>query len=649
MDYIDETFGAGGYLARRTPGYAPRPAQITYARAVDDTLSGRHGPKHLLAEGATGTGKSYGYLVPATWHAVNKGRKVVVVTSNIALQEQLVQKDLPALAEALPWRFTYALMKGKNNYLCAKRSEEMRISTPYHDYEMEQARQELIGWSALTADGDMSGLPSIPPPKVWRDFSVTSEECTGSACPFWGECFSRKARDKARQAHVIVTNYHVLFAHLRAKAITGADLVLPPLDIVVMDEAHEAAEIARDFFGADVREGTIRWIGQKCADQKMRAELDRRGSAFFAALQGYRRSHAYHRRLKEESPVEWRGLYDQLSEIAGWYRDAARQAEGEEKYTLARRSDKATQVAGDISQAMNLEDPELRVYYLDSGPQERVSLRSAPIYVGAELGPKMFQANPGPQAIITSATLSVDGSFVHVAEQLGLGGDYGYCQVDSPFRWDTHALLVLPQSMPEPTSPSYPEMVGVAIDRAVEHARGRTLALFTSYRGLDAAHAVLKESTKYTLLRQGELPRTTLVEMFKHDTHSVLLGTDSFWQGVDVPGEALACLVIDKIPFPSPDDPVLDALTQLHKNWFERYSLPAAILKMKQGVGRLIRTAGDYGVVVLCDPRLQSKGYGRKILNSLPAMPTATDLRAVRTFLDKAYPPPAATTEAAQV
>lgn len=629
MSYVEDTFNMGGHLGLALPGYAPRKGQIDYAKAVDLAIEHK---RHLVAEGPTGTGKSFGYLVPATYHAVHNQRRVIVVTSNIALQEQLITKDLPVLAEALPWKFTYAMLKGKNNYLCIERYEKEKLSNQRClDPSEEQAREEILTWGAFTRDGDKNCLPRVPPDSVWRDFSVSPDDCKGKHCAFFRDCFSVRAKERAHAAHVLVTNYHIFFAHLQVKEDTGRELVLPAMDVVILDESQDAAEIARDFFGFQLRPGTFKWLARDLP-AKERDLLEATGSAFCSRLAAYSRTPEYSRRLKAREPVQWRDLSTLLQDAESRY---AHLAAGEEdpgvRAQQKQRGDKACELAEQLEEAMTLSDPE-KVYYIDRFEHGSAALRSKPVNISERLGKLLFGA--APTAVVTSATLAVNGGFDHVIEELGMGDCDGIV-VESPFKWENQALLILPQGLPEPTAPAFQSAMATTIAHVVDLARGRTLALFTSYRNLNAAYDRLKDmDCEYPLLKQGDLPRTTLVEEFKVRS-SVLLGTDSFWQGIDVPGEALSCLVVDKLPFPTPDDPVLDLLTERDPHgWFKKYSLPRAILKLRQGVGRLIRTPEDLGVVVLLDTRLVTKGYGKQVLGSLPKMPVQRNLGAIRGFLD---------------
>lgn len=629
-DYIDTVFGPQGLLARRFRGYAPRPGQIALARAVDAAI--RDGV-HLLAEAPTGTGKSVAYAVPASYHAAKHERRVVLVTSSINLQEQLVAKDLPMLAELLPWDFRFALLKGKRNYLCLSRLQEAEgQGEMLADASDMQMRGAILGWARTTQTGDVSELPFEPPARVWQRFSTSAEDCKGSDCRFYGECFAVKARAAADDAELIVSNYHMLSVHLQLREASGMDLVLPAFDVAVCDEGHKMADIAREFFGFRLTLGSIRWAGRllgRVGRGALAERLEAEAGTFFEALAAYEHSAAYQRRLREPSPVPWTRLRQRLREAARNYQDALDGApDADARADMKRAMARAWALALHIEEAMQLTDVG-SVYFLEPLPRGGVALCSKAIDVSERLRESFFE--PARSVIVTSATLTTGGRFDYARSELGVPAPRELV-VESPFDFARQALLIVPEDMPEPTDPSFPKAVARALARIIELAGGRTLGLFTSYRNLEVAHARVA-GCGYRVLRQGELPRTQLVEAFREDIRSVLLGTESFWAGVDVPGEALSCVVIDRLPFPSPDDPVLDALSERDPDWFRRVSLPRAIIAFKQGFGRLIRARTDRGVVVVLDERLVTKRYGRKFLRSLPPVLKSRRLEHVRDFL----------------
>jgi ATP-dependent DNA helicase DinG len=628
-DYLDEIFGAGGRLAAALPGYAPRPGQIAYARAVDAAI--RAG-QHLMAEGPTGTGKSIGYAVPLSHHVAAEGRRAVIATANIALQEQLVRKDLPLLARALPWPVSFALLKGRNNYLCRSRLAEtvgrpsLHLGDAPAEVEMERA---ITAWAATTATGDVSELPFEPPPRIWLRFAVHAEDCPGPDCHFATDCHALRARAAAARAGIVVTNYHLLFAHLKVRDETDEDLVLPPFALAVLDEAHKAADIARDFFGFRVTASAVRWAGRRLAmmgEDALAARLERESRRFFDELLAYRRTPAYRSRLREPEPVGWTPLYETLSDAARASGAAAEAAQDAEDHAaFARAGTRAAALAAALEEAMTLAAEDESAYFVDLDARGRAALCGRPIEVAPRLARSLFAR--AASVTVTSATLTTAGSFEWVARELGVEAPRQII-AESPFRFDEQALLVVPAAICDPTDADFPRAVAEMVAEVVDRARGRTLGLFTSYRNLNLAYERLARSG-HRVLRQGDLPRTALLDEFRQDVRSVLLGTESFWGGVDVPGESLSCVIIDRLPFPTPDDPLLDAICERDPSCFRTQMLPRAVIAFKQGFGRLIRTATDSGVVVVLDRRLVTKAYGRVFLASLPEVPVSRDLASI--------------------
>ncbi|ACY13507.1 ATP-dependent DNA helicase [Haliangium ochraceum] len=640
-DYIDTVFGPDGLLADRFPAYAPRPGQISLARAVDAAIADG---AHLLAEAPTGCGKGIGYAVPASYHAAHNGLRVVLATSSINLQEQLVTTDLPLLESILPWPVRFALLKGKRNYLCLSRLYEGSARSDFATPSDHEMRSDIRAWAALTETGDKSELSFEPPDRVWNDFSTSAEECKGSECRFHDACFAVKARAAAEEADIVVSNYHLLGVHLQLREATGRNLVLPKFDVAVCDEGHKLADIARDFFGFRVTLGSLRWLAarlKRLGADRLSKLLHADGSAFFEALQGYQRSGAYTCRLRELEPVRWLPLHYTLREIIDHYEHALaiapplndldpdlRAEERDRRATLERTLSRASTLAQNLTAAMELEDKGC-VYYLEELPKGGVAVCCKAIDVSERLQDSLFAKTQS--TIVTSATLTAGDSFDYVRKDLGVQSPRELV-VDSPFDFRKQVLFIVPDCVIDPRGPGFPTCVAWTVEQAVRLAGGRTLGLFTSYRNLDTAYARIADCG-YRVLRQGDKPRTQLVDEFRRDVKSVLLGTESFWAGVDVQGEALSCVVIDRLPFPPPNDPVIDALKERGGNSFLSASLPRAIIAFKQGFGRLIRASDDRGVVVVLDERLYTTFYGRAFLRSLPAMRKSRTLEDVQTFL----------------
>ncbi len=624
---VTEFFGLGGPFADIVPGYRPRPGQVAMAEVVERAFRGRH---HAIVEGPTGTGKSLAYLVPAAL----AGIRTVIATANIALQEQLIKKDLPALNRAMGGKLNFAMLKGRQNYLCLDRWDKANDEDPL-------GVAELADWASETCTGDMSELDFIPESRLWSKVSVTADECKGRKCSRYRDCFSNQARWSGKNAQIIVTNYHYLFAD----ALTGG-AIIPPYGALVMDEAHKAADIARDFFGAQVREGTVPHLGR--LGKKMGGNLERlvdralmENSVFFGKLRHLKKT-TYKIRFRSPGVVPGGPFAEALIALADAYGAAAAASGGDADLSadFAVAEVQVRKVAATVSDAMALKDPAEVVYFLEES-KDRITLTARRIKVGPtfqELLYKNLQVVVATSATLTTGDPTRTDAFNYIATDLGMT-PAETAAVESPFDHRANTLVVVPESMPEPGDPSFSVAVAAAVADVVTLARGRTLGLFTSYRNLDRAAqtlrtTVVEEDLPYRVFVQGDAPRTKLTDQFRADTSSVLLGTESFWAGVDVQGESLSCVVIDRLPFPSPEDPVLDALSAVSRDTFQTYSIPRAIIQFKQGYGRLIRTTTDRGVIVVLDTRLLTKGYGKSFLRSLPAPSGySRDLQSVEDFL----------------
>jgi len=614
--YFSQLFREGGLLQSVVPGFERREGQERLAFAVAGAIESK---RHLLAEAPTGSGKGIGYLAPAVFYAAREKRRVVVATANIALQEQLMSKDLPLLSEALPFPFTYSLMKGRNNYLCLARLDEL----PADGRSEEMDR--IVEWADSTTTGDRSELRSEPSPSAWSRVSVGGDDCLGRECHRYEECFSFGANRVAAEANIVVCNYHVLFAHHRLKLLTGEDLVLPEHDVLICDEGHKMTEIARQFFGHTISRysvGRVLAPLQAAGRKRDAARLAKAADGVFKAAARHARSGDYQTRLRERGEIEVGDLLDALIDAGMSLRSEADRAVGTQLgRRLERAADDARRLHQRLDAARNLRDPNM-AYSIDVDPGGRGKIVAQPIDVSRNLRRRIFDETP--TVIVTSATLSTEGNFDFVRRELGIDR---CCElsVDIPFDFEEQALLVLPENMPTPADPDFGRVVAEVLEEVIEYLDGGTLALFTSYRMLDEVHERLPANGR-TILRQGEGPRSRLMDQFKADPRSVLLATQSFWSGVDVPGDSLRAVVIDRLPFPSPGDPVMNAISAQNPAWFNEVSLPRAIIELKQGFGRLIRSRTDRGVVVILDSRLTSKPYGSRILRSLPPVLRTRDL-----------------------
>jgi len=653
-DYIKDVFGAGGVLARSLPRYEPRAGQIELSEAVDEAL--RDG-KHLLAEAPTGTGKSMAYAVPAAWHTTRGMRtRVVIATANIALQEQLVGKDLPFLKRVLPFPFEFALAKGRSNYVCLDRLDHADEALGKMAPDDASAFDRLLGWARTTATGDVSELPEVPVYRLWGELSVGSDQCKGSRCPRRDECFVQRAKAAAALANVVVANYHLLFADVSVRGETDDSVgVLPVYDAAVLDEGHRAADIARDFFGLKTSEAACRRLVNDAMRTMRDAQVDGvpgdveralvavedEAGIFFARMLAYKRSKDYRVRLRRPGEINASTLAGSLQRLGKQFIAFGDDAsfDGGDRAAFRNIARRANEHAACLSRASDMANPDGEVYFIEESPGGRGGPRAAvcikPIDVADDLRAGLF----GKAASVTamSATMTtVAGDFEHVAIDLGVD-ESAEVVVPSPFDMARQALFIVPATMPDPNDSAFREEMANAVLRTVELAEGRTLGLFTSYRNLNLAAERLRSNgiaSKYRVLVQGEGSRTALVEEFRRDVSSVLLGTESFWEGIDVPGEALSCLIIDRLPFATPEDPVLDAVAERDpKGWFQKWSLPRALIAFRQGFGRLIRSTTDRGVVVCLDRRVHEKAYGRQFIKSLGGVRCTRNLDDVRVFL----------------
>ncbi len=642
LPIIKDVFGPGGVFAQNFKNYEPRPGQMHIAAAIDHAM---HEKQHAFIEGPCGVGKSLAYIVPATHHASGDAKKIVIATANIALQEQLINKDLPAMAEILPWKFTYGLLKGLNNYACkaALASQETirNQKSMFQSPELFQQMSDIYTWAAKTQTGDVSELSFLPDGLVWSRLSVTAEDCAGADCPLKDECFGLKAKQDALKSDVIVTNYHMLFAHLSMVGAWTADDkgILPGFSYLIMDEAHEAPDIARDFFGFQLSQRNVDAIasqaksllGMDTVSENMKKDAD----LFFSALVDYARSPSYKIRLRAPHVVDGSTLLKHLRAVETQAEvNLLAEADPAKKQSLKKLFNRAANAAKGLDETLELADPNA-VYWIEQ-TDKNVFLKSKTIHVGDKLRETIFESQTIKAAIAISATMTTGvNDFNFVRNEFGAGAVNVITAVaDSPFNFAQQGLVVVPNSLPSPKDPAFTDAAAEVTNQVVKSCGGRTLALFTSYKNLNAAYERVKFSG-FPILKQGTMPRNELIRRFKTDIKSVLLGTDSFWTGVDISGEALTGLVIDRLPFEPPTDPVVDAISSKDPKAFGNYMIPKAVITLRQGIGRAIRTQSDIAVIVILDARMIDTWWGSKAF--IPALPKgikcSRDLNDVPKFL----------------
>ena len=654
IDGVRRVLGPGGALASELDGFEPRASQQQMADAVARVV-GDGGV--LLAEAGTGTGKTLAYLIPA----ILSGRKVLVSTGTRNLQQQLIDKDIPILQRALG-PFRAACMKGRGNYLCLHRFEQARLDDRPRDTDTRVAMTLIEHWAPRTQTGDRAELTDLPEElPFWHSIAATTENCLGSDCPRYDDCFVTRMRQEAAEADVVIVNHHLLCADAAVRRHSFGE-VIPECQVGIIDEAHQLEDVATQYFGLSVSSFRVEQLFTDAAAirtsplfvPRQEAEGVARGiervataaRAFFLDLQtrrpGVRQSPEPGATLLEErlrvtgetlaeaageSGLELLAALTALEEALAIIRDAP-----EDLRAIARR---AGEIRDDLRFLLRAEAEEY-VYFLEIRGRH-VALRAAPIDVSMIIRDVLVDRLPS--LVLTSATLSIGGSFAYVRARLGIR-EALEVRVPSEFDYPTQALVYLPRRMPDPRTREYAEAFANETEQILTASEGRAFLLFTSYAALRDAHARLSTRVPYPLLVQGTMPRGALIEQFRRTPNAVLFGTASFWQGVDVVGEALSCVVIDRIPFASPADPVvaarIEALQRRGIDAFAGFQVPLAILTLLQGVGRLIRHRQDRGVIALMDPRLQSMGYGRRFLNALPPAPVTRRPDDVSRFFARA-------------
>jgi len=618
---VERLFGQGGKLEAILAGYEPRSEQAELAQAVARALSGK---EHLLAEAGTGTGKSLAYLLPA----LSSGKRVVVSTATKALQEQLLEKDVPVAAVALGREARVAVLKGRQNYVCrrALAGYELLGGALFPRPEEAQAFEALRPWLASTDTGDRSELPFEPPQAVWAEIAVGSDQCLGRRCPFLASCFSEEARRRAQETDLVVVNHALYFADLAVRERKEGARILPEHEAVIFDEAHRLEEAATTWLGGRISLGGLRRLardveracreGGRPAPGRAIERLQEAGQALIVAVA----PSEGRARLRQPPLALAQTLSERLVALA-----EALQGGGEELDALARR---ALHAAGDVESWARGDDDE-RVAWAEPD-----ALVWAPVDVSRTLRERLWKA--GPTAILVSATLASAGDFSFVCDRLGLRGVQELA-VGSPFSFREQVLLYVPEDMPDPREPNALRRVAEEAALLCQLSRGRALVLTSSYRALRAVADRMRATIAYELLVQGEAPRERLLERFRERVHSVLVATGTFWQGVDIPGESLSLLVIDKLPFQAPGDPLVEArcerIAARGGDPFREYLLPRAVLQLRQGFGRLIRSRADRGVVALLDPRVHARPYGRVFLASLPPCRLTSERAQVAAFL----------------
>jgi ATP-dependent DNA helicase DinG len=634
---IEDVFGPGGLLEKRHPGYEFRPSQLEMAEIVERAFQKQ---QHVVIEAGTGTGKTLAYLIPA----IRSGRRVVVSTATKSLQEQLFQKDVPFLQKHFAPNLKAALMKGRSNFLCRQKVHQMEGQPVLKGIDEVDWFSQIRDWEKLTETGDRSELTFLPDDaELWHRIDARSDLCTGQKCAEFQNCFITAMHQRAEEADLIIVNHHLFFADL---AIRQDDFgsILPEYSAVIFDEAHEIEDVASDYFGRQISsyrfeelsrdtENMLRVLRIEAAPLRRHlARVRERGRSFFENFPEREGRYPFQPADRQSFLERNRETYDDLCTAVKRLEAelSALQPKPEEVVTLARR---AAEMRRELEFLLESNEKSYVYWYERRG--KGVFLAATPIDVSEILREKLF--DQFDTVVLTSATLAVGGKFDYLKQRLGVQPSKEVV-LPQEFNFREQALLYIPESLPDVRNPAFGERAAQEIIELLEISRGRAFCLFTSNAQMRDLHERVTGHVRFPLLLQGTAPRTILLDRFRSTPNAVLFATASFWQGVDVPGAQLSCVIIDKLPFAVPSDPIVAArvraLEEDGRNAFAEYQVPEAVLALKQGFGRLIRSKTDRGILAILDNRIRRMQYGRIFLESLPDYTTTQDLAVVARFME---------------
>ena len=640
MSNLDSFFSDNGVLSKHITGYRARIQQLEMAQAIADTIASN---EILVAEAGTGTGKTFAYLVPA----LLAGGKVIISTGTKTLQDQIFSRDLPTIRNALKAPVTVALLKGRANYICHYYLERTTQNEHVSFINRDEAKYlKLIeSYANVSNTGDKSGLSEVSENAgIWQQVTSTRENCLGSECPSFKRCFVMEARKKALSADVVVVNHHLFFADVMLRD-EGVSELLPACNTVIFDEAHQLPETASLFFGESVSTGQLLELARDSKIEAIQhakdfvdlpdaiAAMEKTARDLRLTIEG-ENTRLPLAAVKQNKAFEAALvlMLEKLTTITNMLKNQAERAEG-----LENCWQRATDLLKKIEQWHKQAETDEFVRWIEVY-SHALQLNATPLSI-AEIFNKQLNASPRAW-IFTSATLSVKNDFSHYNNEMGLIDAQSTCW-ESPFDFSNQALLYVPTGLPEPNSREYTEQLVKAALPVLQASQGRAFFLCTSLRAMQRTHELLQDAFEaaqldYPILVQGQGSRSDMLDNFRKLGNAILIGSQSFWEGVDVRGEALSLVIIDKLPFAPPDDPVLsariDKMNKEGRNAFMEYQLPRAVINLKQGAGRLIRDETDRGVLMICDPRIITKSYGKRIWQSLPPMQRTRQLADVETF-----------------
>jgi ATP-dependent DNA helicase DinG len=634
---VDDIFGPGGLLEKRHPGYEFRPSQLEMARIVEKSFE-KH--QHVVIEAGTGTGKTLAYLIPA----IRSGRRVVISTATKSLQEQLFQKDVPFLQKHFAPNLKAALMKGRANFLCRHKVHQMEGQPVLKGIDEIDWFSQIRDWEKLTETGDRSELTFLPDDaELWNRIDARSDLCTGQKCPEFQNCFITAMHQRAEEADLIIVNHHLFFADLALRKDDFGS-ILPEYSAVVFDEAHEIEDVASDYFGRQLSsyrfeelardaENLLRVLRIEAAPlRKHLVRVRERGRAFFENFPERAGRFPFGAAERKSFLESNREAYDDLAAAVKRMETelSALTPKPEEVIALARR---AAEVRRELEFLLESEEKSYVYWYERRG--RGIFLAATPIDVSEILRERLF--DQFDTVALTSATLAVGGKFDFLKQRLGISPS-SEVVLPQEFNFHDQALLYIPRTMPDVRHETFPARAADEIVKLLEISDGRAFCLFTSHTQMKDVHERVTARVKFPTLLQGTAPRSILLDRFKSTPNAVLFATSSFWQGVDVPGAQLSCVIIDKLPFAVPSDPIVAArvraLQEDGRNPFAEYQIPEAVLALKQGFGRLIRSKTDRGILSILDNRIQRMQYGRIFIESLPDYTITDDLAEVARFME---------------